>query len=111
MNTKNEKEKFDGEIMSDKLTLVDFYAAWCGPCKAMHPILEQLSQMVGDKARILKYDVDDLDNSDIVARYNVSSVPTLILFSRGKVLWRTSGVVSAEYLRDIVEKFEHSYAS
>lgn len=81
---------FSEIINSEKPTLVDFYATWCGPCKMQAPILEQVASEVGDNAKILKVDIDN--NMDAARQYNVRSVPTLILFKEGKEIWRQSGV-------------------
>ncbi len=93
---------FTDMIQSDKPVLVDFSATWCGPCKMMSPILDELKKMVGEKAAILKVDVDR--NTKTAAAYQVQSVPTLILFRKGAILWRQSGVVPAEQLRQVIEK-------
>lgn len=96
-------EKFDDIIKSEKPVLVDFFATWCGPCKMMHPILEELHQKVGEKARILTVDVDK--NEQLAAVYNVRSVPTLIIFQNGEVKWRGAGVHQAAQLEAELEKY------
>jgi thioredoxin 1 len=90
-------DSFNDIIQSEKPVLVDFYATWCGPCKMMDPILKELSGLVGESARILKIDVDR--NPAAASSYNVMGVPTLIIFKRGKVVWRESGVVDAATLK------------
>ena len=96
-------ENFSDIIKSDKLTLVDFFATWCGPCKMMHPILEQLKGEMGDSIRILKIDVDD--NEDISMQYNIQSVPTLMLFKNGEIVWRQSGAKSLNELKSLIAQF------
>ena len=96
-------ENFSDIIKSDKLTLVDFFATWCGPCKMMHPILEQLKEEMGDSIRILKIDVDD--NEDLSMQYNIQSVPTLMLFKSGEIVWRQSGAKSLNELKSLIAQF------
>jgi thioredoxin 1 len=94
---------FNELIQSDKPVLVDFFAEWCGPCKVMAPILKEVKQEVGDAASILKVDVDK--NPQAAAEYQVQGVPTLILFKKGEVLWRQSGLVPKNGLVGVINKF------
>ena len=90
-------------IKGSKPTLVDFYATWCGPCKMMHPILEQLKAKMGDEVAIVKVDVDK--NQDLSMQYRVQSVPTLIIFKDGEMKWRAAGVHSADDLERKLKEF------
>ena len=87
-------------------TLVDFYATWCGPCRTMHPILDRLSATLGDRVTILRYDIDDPQNAQLVADHNVRSVPTIVIYRAGRVVWRGSGVVSTDHLADTIARIE-----
>jgi thioredoxin 1 len=93
---------FNDIIKSDKPVLIDFHATWCGPCKMMGPILQDVSKKVGGKAKILKIDVDK--NPKVAAKYQIQGVPTLMIFKNGKMLWRQSGVVAAPQLVSQLEK-------
>ncbi len=95
--------KFNDIINSEVPTLVDFSAAWCGPCKMMEPILQNLSKKVGNSARILKVDIDK--NPAVANLYQIQSVPTLLLFVKGEIKWRQSGVVNEQHLAEIISKF------
>ena len=83
--------------------LVDFFATWCQPCKMMHPILEQVKAVLGDRIRIIKVDVDKYGVT--ANQYGIQSVPTLMLFRHGEVLWRTSGVMQKSELLATVDPF------
>lgn len=94
-------ESFNDVISSGQLVLVDFYATWCGPCKSMHPVLQELKQRLGDQIRILKIDVDRHQNT--AAQYRIQSVPTLMLFRNGQTLWRQSGALPLPALLEQVK--------
>ena len=96
-------EKFVDVIASEKPVLVDFFATWCGPCKMMHPILEDLAKTVGEKARIIKVDIDK--NEELARAYNVRSVPTLMIFQKGELKYRQSGVKSAQAVEEELKKY------
>jgi thioredoxin 1 len=95
--------KFQELINGDKPVLVDFFAEWCGPCKMMTPILQELAGKIEDKGVIIKVDIDK--NQEAAANYQVQSVPTLIIFKQGKVVWRQSGVVPLNQLEQLVNQF------
>lgn len=92
---------FQEVIKQDKPVLVDFYAEWCGPCKMMAPMLEDLKKRVGNSATIIKIDVDK--SPQAAAAYQIQGVPTLMLFKNGKILWRKSGVVPTNELLNLIQ--------
>lgn len=96
------KASFQELIQSEKPTFVDFSAEWCGPCKMMTPEIEALKSKVGDKATVIKVDVDH--NPSAAGAYQIRSVPTLMLFKKGQVMWRQSGVVPSAYLKKIIDQ-------
>jgi thioredoxin 1 len=96
-----EKETFRSVINGPKPVLVDFTASWCGPCKMMAPILEQLRASMGDALRIIKIDVDQ--NNALATELEVSGVPTLILYKNGMPIWRQSGVLPIHTLQSTIQ--------
>lgn len=95
-------ESFNDIINGDKPVLVDFYATWCGPCKVMSPTVEAIGKELIGKARVLKIDVDK--NEAVANLYRIQSVPTLIIFMKGEVVWRTSGVMDKGALMEEMKK-------
>lgn len=89
-------ESFQQIINSGKPVLVDFFATWCGPCKAMSPIIESVAKDMQGNARILKIDVDK--NKSIAAKYNIQAVPTLLIFKNGNVVWKHPGGIDKQSL-------------
>ena len=96
------KGNFKKLINSQEPVLVDFYADWCGPCKAMSPVLQQVSSDVHGEAKVIKINVDK--NQHAAQQYGVRSIPTLILFKAGKPLWRHSGTMDRNSLTNIIKK-------
>lgn len=91
---------FNSLIQSNKPVLVDFYATWCGPCKALSPILKEVKDSLGERISIFKIDVDK--NLNLASYYQVRGVPTMILFQNGQQLWRQSGVLSKENILQVI---------
>lgn len=102
MNPSSKAKSFKELIAGDQPVLVDFYATWCGPCKAMQPVLEEVAHKTSGKVKILKVDVDK--NPVAASNFQVKGVPTLILFQKNKTLWRQSGVVPSHKLIQIINE-------
>ena len=94
-------QEFD-EVIQTGVVLVDFFATWCGPCKMLTPVLEQLSEEMADKVTIVKVDVDEL--GDIAARYRIMSIPTLFLFKDGELKEKVVGFQPKPALAKLIER-------
>jgi thioredoxin 1 len=104
MATPNKPETFVEIINGNTPVLVDFYADWCGPCKTMAPILKDFAAQMGDRVRVIKIDVDK--NAKVAETYRIQSIPTLLLFQKGQVKWRQTGVVPKKQLELVVNQLK-----
>ena len=95
------KGNFDSIINDTRPLIVDFHALWCGPCKVQSPILSEIASEFGERIRVIKIDVDQ--NPGLASRYHIQGVPTVIIFKNGELVWRQSGVVSKDQLRNIIQ--------
>src|SRR4051812_17124146 len=96
-------DKFTDVINGSTPVLVDFFAEWCGPCKTMSPILSQVAKDLGERAKVLKVDVDK--NPQAASAFNIRSVPTMIIFKNGEVKWKHSGVMPASEILTAVQRY------
>lgn len=96
------KKSFSELVNSETPTLVDFYADWCGPCKMMAPVIDQLASEMAGKVKVLKVDVDR--NQKAAITYKIKGVPTFILFKKGKIVWQQAGGVPGQTLRTIIQQ-------
>lgn len=90
--------KFKELISGEKPVLVDFFATWCGPCQMMQPVLKDVKKSMGDSIHIVKIDIDNSANGEFVRQHNIRSVPTLLVFKNGAVVWRQSGFIPSNQL-------------
>lgn len=104
----SKRQSFKDIISGDTPVVVDFFAEWCGPCKMMAPILKDFASQMGDRVRVLKIDVDK--NPAAAQAYRIQSVPTLVVFQKGQVVWRQSGVVQKKQLEHVVNQLPRTYA-
>ena len=82
---------FDGLLQDEKLVIVDFWAVWCGPCRMIGPILEEISEEMADRVTVVKCNVDDCE--DVAMRYRIMNIPTLLFFKNGEMVDRSVGAV------------------
>jgi thioredoxin 1 len=97
-------DSFNNIIQSEKPVLVDFWATWCGPCRAMAPVLQELKAEMGDRVRIVKIDVDK--NTDLAVQMKVMGVPTFMLYKNGILVWSEAGTFTKETLKKHIESAE-----
>ena len=93
-------QQFD-QIINEGITLVDFYATWCGPCRMIAPILEEIDEAYNDKIKVIKVDVDECEN--IAARYNINAIPALLIFKNNEVVTSNVGFIPKEDIEVLIE--------
>ena len=89
---------FDGLLESEKLVIVDFWATWCGPCRMLSPLLDEVEEEMADKIEVVKVNVDDAD--EVAMRYRIMSIPTLLFFKNGAMVDRSVGAMPKSALVD-----------
>ena len=100
---KKKKVKFKDLISSSRPVLVDFHATWCGPCKALSPVITEVKQSLGDDMRVLKIDIDK--NQSVARKYKIQSVPTLAIFQRGRLMWIEPGMKTKNQILKVARQF------
>lgn len=99
-------DRFQDIINGSEPVLIDFFATWCGPCQMLAPILTEVKQELGDSIKIIKIDVDKNQALMAAPQFQVKGVPTLMLFQKGKMLWRQSGVMPKEEIIRTIKSFK-----
>ena len=103
LSQKDENMKEFNEIIKEsRPTLVDFYATWCGPCRHQMPIIEKVKDGCGDRANVIKIDVDK--DRELASQYRIQSIPTIVVFKSGEVVWRASGLQSYDKLMSVLSQ-------
>lgn len=97
---------FDKLIGRDAWTFVDFFASWCGPCQAMHPVIDRFQEEMRGRIEVCKVNIDSPEMSAVIRRYGIRSVPTLLFFRNGEAVWRSSGMMRYEELLDVFRQLE-----
>lgn len=100
------KEEFNVLTKKEGIVLIDFYANWCGPCKMLTPVLEQFAEKTAGEVEIYKVDVDE--NPELCGQFNISSIPTLLFFKNGNLIFRELGFRSLDYLIEILNKIKEA---
>lgn len=95
-------ESFKELINAEKPVLVDFYADWCGPCKAMSPVIQEVARTTQGQARVIKVDIDK--SVEAAQAYQVQAVPTFIIFKKGNIVWRHSGMIDKNTLVNVLQR-------
>ena len=95
---------FASIVTTERLILIDFYATWCGACRIMDPTLARVALAMSDMVTVVRIDISSASNSVLVRRYNIVSVPALMLFHRGEPIWRDSGVIAIDRLCAIIRR-------
>ena len=96
-------KRFNELIKASKPLLVDFYASWCGPCRVMSPLIDKLERKYDDKINVLKIDVDD--EEDLASKYKIHTVPSLMMFKNGEIVWHGVGIQSQSMLEKVIKQF------